>query len=67
MARRKAPESEAVAFFETAPLDAAVTLFNIAKGIIQRRQATRETKARPASTRPVNHERRPLLADQPQA
>lgn len=50
MARRKSPESEAVAFFETAPIDVAQAVLNIAKGIVQRRQGG----PKPRRVRPVN-------------
>jgi hypothetical protein len=52
MARKKSPESEAVAFFEAAPIDVAVAVLNIARGIVQRRQGVKprrivNTKSRP--------------------
>lgn len=61
MARRKSPESEAVAFFESAPIDVAVAVLNIARGIVQRRQGT---KPRRAPATPIDKSRPSLLVDE---
>jgi hypothetical protein len=59
MARKKSPESETVQFFELAPLEVAVAVLNIARGIVQRRIGVKprrivNTPKRPAL--PLEHE-----------
>lgn len=49
MATKKNPADAAVAFFESAPIDAAVAVLAICKGIVGRRQPAR---TKPRATKP---------------
>lgn len=53
MARKKDPASVVVEFFEAAPVDTAVTVLAICKGIVARRQPTKTTKPRAAKVAPA--------------
>ena len=53
MPRKKSPESEAVAFFESAPLEAAVVVLNIITGIVRRRQGTKPRRLTNTPKRPA--------------
>ena len=51
MPKRRSPESAVVEFFDVVPVEVAVTVLNICRGVVQRRQ--------PARTRRPSAPRRP--------
>lgn len=55
MPKRRAPESAAIEFFETADLASAQIVLNIAKDIVKRRAKPRPTtRPRPAASLPLD-------------